>query len=166
MSAIEQLFRNSSPEALDATDAGLLSRLMVHGRATWADLAVELDLTAPAIAQRVRRLEDRGIIRQFAAIVDPRVVAPVAAFVSVGAKPSDGLERMRQQLTALESVQECHFVGGAGDHLLKVRCASMRELEHLIAVTLPKAGAVVTSVRVVLSTAKETPVLPLAGSCP
>jgi len=148
-------------DPLDETDAGLLHRLMRQGRATWSDLAVELGLTAPAIAQRVRRLEDRGVIRHFTALVDPQALAPVAAFLSVRPAVPRNAEQMRRQLTSIESIQECHFLGGEHEHLLKVRCRSLGELHRLISEILPQAGAIVTDVRVVLSTCKETPVLPI-----
>jgi DNA-binding Lrp family transcriptional regulator len=57
---------------MDATDLSILRQLMRDGRATWADLAVDLGLTAPAIAQRVRRLQDRGIIRHFGVWLENR----------------------------------------------------------------------------------------------
>ena len=79
---------------------------MRQGRATWADLADELGLTAPAIAQRVRRIEDRGVIQQFAAWVAPEAVAPVAAFVSLRCERSDGRDQLRRRLNELEQVQE------------------------------------------------------------
>src|SRR4029450_857376 len=76
-------------ESVDSVDRTILRTLMVDGRATWADLAVELGLTAPAIAQRVRRLQDRGLIRQFAALVAPDQFAPISAFVSVALTSPD-----------------------------------------------------------------------------
>jgi Lrp/AsnC family leucine-responsive transcriptional regulator len=137
---------------------------MRQGRATWADLAEELGLTAPAIAQRVRRLEDRGIIRQFAAWVAPEAVAPVCAYVFVRFGHPDRLGEFRERIAGLEAVQEFHRLAGADDYVLKVRCRSLAELEGLVSETLPKIpGVMRTRSSIVLSTLKETPLLPVSG---
>ena len=137
---------------------------MRNGRATWADLAVELGLTAPAIAQRVRRLEERGVIKQFAAWVAPDAVTPVSAIVAVQLDKQAARDGFHRQAGALESVQECHHLAGPDDYVLKVRCGSLAELEQLVSATLAKIpGVVRTRTSVVLSTIKDTPVLPMPG---
>ena len=151
-------------EFIDDIDRRLIARLMRDGRATWADLAVELGLTAPAIAQRVRRLEDRGVIRQFAAWVAPEAVAPVCAYVFVRFDQPERRDPFRRQVSELECVQEFSHLAGADDYLLKVRCGSLAELEHLVSITLPSIpGVSRTRSNVVLSTIKDTPVLPVPG---
>ena len=146
---------------MDDLDRRLLHRLMRNGRATWSDLAVELGITAPAIAQRVRRLERAGVIRQFAAWVDPQAVAPLAAFVSAWL-PADGDHgAFREQAAKLEPVQECHWVAGEDAYLLKVRCATTAQLERLVRTLTDDLGAARTRTRVVLATVKESPVLPM-----
>jgi Lrp/AsnC family leucine-responsive transcriptional regulator len=156
----------SEPEAafepLDELDQKLLARLMRQGRATWADLADELGITAPAVAQRVRRLEDRGVIRQFAAWVAPAAVAPVAAWVAVRLDRADQRERFHQRVRETDAVQECHRVTGDDDYLLKVRCASVAALDELLSATLARwPGVGRTRASLVLATVKDTPVLPL-----
>jgi len=152
-------------DALDELDRGLLYRLMRQGRATWADLAEELGLTAPAIAQRVRRLEERGVIKQFAAWVDAETLAPVAAYVAVRFDRPELRSRFRQEVQRLDAVQECCQLTGEDDYLLKVRCGSLRELEELVSTTLPRVpGVARTRTSVVLSTVKDTPVLALPGA--
>ena len=150
-------------EDIDDIDRRLLNRLMRQGRATWADLAEELGLTAPAIAQRVRRLEDRGIIRQFAAWVAPEAVAPVSAYVSVALNGANH-QPFREGVSALDSVQECSYLAGADEYLLKVRCRSLAELEHLVSHNLRHLPGVMRATpSVVLSTVKDSPVLPMGG---
>lgn len=149
---------------LDDIDRRLLSTLMREGRATWADLAEELGLTAPAIAQRVRRLEERGVIRQFAAWVDPESVAPISAYVFVRFDGPGQRGRFREEVLRLAQVQECSRLAGEEDYLLKVRCGSLTELEQLLGVTLPKIPGVVRArASVVLATIKDTPILPIPG---
>ena len=148
----------------DASDRTLLRLLMRDGRATWADLAVELGLTAPAIAQRVRRLQDRGVIRHFAAWVAPAAVAPLTAFVELSMPVGADYAELQRALEQLDSAQECYRVSGEYQYLLKVRCASLDELARLLDRDLPRVcpGFVgPLRSRVVLATLKESTVLPV-----
>jgi Lrp/AsnC family leucine-responsive transcriptional regulator len=150
---------------LDGIDLGILGRLAREGRATWADLADELGLTAPAIAARVRRLVDTGVIRQFTAWISPAAVGAVTAFVDVTFDAREGLEghdELRQAIGRLVAVQECHRIAGDAQYLLKVRTRSVEELESLLATVLPKAARGASlRVSMVLSTVKESPIFPL-----
>lgn len=153
--------------ALDELDRRLLARLMHDGRATWADLAEALGLTAPAIAQRVHRLVDRGVIRHFAAIVAPETVAPVTAYVTLTVERPDPREKLTQRLATLDSVQECVRLAGEADYLLKVRTSSLADLDELVTGVLGRiAGVVHTRASVVLAAVKDTPVLPIPGLKP
>jgi Lrp/AsnC family leucine-responsive transcriptional regulator len=160
--AIELSNTNEAPN-LDEVDRRLLARLMRQGRATWADLADELGLTAPAIAQRVRRLEDRGVIKHFAAWVAPEAIAPICAFVSVRLDDPDQDEAFRAQMEGFAFIQECQRISGDDDYLLKVRCGSLLELETAVTSSLRQIPGVRTRTTVVLSTVKDTPQLPIAG---
>lgn len=149
---------------IDAVDLRLLRRLAADGRATWADLAVETDMTAPGVAQRVRRLRERGVLRGFAALIAPEAVAPICAFVSVGVDGSPGTHTaFREAMRAMPEVQECHHVAGDADYLVKLRCRSLEHLEVLLGVRLPEVpGVRMARTTVVVSTIKEEPVAPLA----
>lgn len=148
---------------MDALDVKILDHLMGHGRATWAELAEGLGLSGPATADRVRRLEERGVIRGYAALVAPEAIGlPLTAFIAVTLeRPRDRvvfLERVR----ALPEVQECHHVAGEDDYLLKVRCAGPRDLDRVISDELKDApGVVRTRTAIVLTTEKDTIALPL-----
>ena len=147
---------------LDTTDLGLLGRLARDGRATWVELAAEYKLTPPAIASRVRRLIDRGVIRQFAALVDPGAIKAVTAFVEVSFEGSEGHEDFRQAVGRLVGVQECHRLAGNSHYLMKVRVRSSAELDHLLSTALPQAARGATwRASMVLAIVKESPVFPL-----
>jgi Lrp/AsnC family leucine-responsive transcriptional regulator len=149
---------------MDAIDVRLLRRLAADGRATWADLAVETDMTAPGVAQRVRRLRERGVLRGFAAVIAPEAVAPICAFVSVGLDGSrEHHARFREAMRAMPEVQECHRVAGDADYLVKLRCRSLEHLEELLGERLPDVEGVRTArTTVVVSTIKEEPITPPA----
>ncbi len=147
---------------LDATDLGLIGRLARDGRASWVDLAREFRLTPPAIAARVRRLVGGGIIRQFTALVEPRAVGALTAFVEVTFEGPGGHDEFRQAVGRLVAVQECHRIAGGAHFLIKVRARSTGEMEHFLAAVLPQAARGATCrAAMVLSTIKETTVYPL-----
>jgi Lrp/AsnC family transcriptional regulator, leucine-responsive regulatory protein len=150
----------------ESLESKVLGKLMRDGRVCWSDLAQLVGLSAPAVADRVRRLEQRGVIKGYAALVDPAAVGyPLTAFVSVVlSRPRDRiafLERVR----ATPEIAECHHVTGDDDYLLKVRCRSPQHLDDLLSNSIKGSLEVVrTKTTIVLSTAKESVVLPVTSS--
>lgn len=152
--------------AIDILDLKALDALTADGRITWADLASRLGLSAPAAADRVRRLEERGIIRGFTAVVAPASVGCLlTAFVAVTLdRPRDRIPFL-QRVQALDEVQECHHVAGDDDYLLKVFCRDARHLDRIISDQLKSLdGVVKTRTTIVLDTAKEAVRVPLLSA--
>jgi Lrp/AsnC family leucine-responsive transcriptional regulator len=150
---------------LDRLDRIAIERLMRDGRVSWAELAKALRLSPAAAAQRVRRLERTGVIRGYAALVEPSAVGlTLTAFLGVTLASHRERGRFLKRVAALESVLECHHVTGEFDYLLKVRCADTSDLERLLNDDL-KTGSGVAASRtlVVLSTAKESVRQPSGG---
>jgi Lrp/AsnC family leucine-responsive transcriptional regulator len=140
---------------LDDLDRALLRLLAQDGRRSYTDLAKETGLSTSAAHQRVRRLEQRGVLRGYAARVDPAAIGlPVTAFVSITpidpAAPDDAPDR----LAHLTAVEACHSVAGEESWILKVRVATPLELEALLSEIRAAAG-VSTRTTVVLSTPWE-----------
>lgn len=148
---------------LDALDSKALYHLMQQARVTWADLANHLGLSAPAVADRVRKLEEQGIIQGYVTQVDPhRLGYDLTAFIAVTLERPRDRHAFLDQVQALPEIQECHHIAGDDDYLLKVRCQGTQGLERLITDELKKVpGIVKTRTTIVLSTAKETIALPL-----
>ena len=148
---------------LDALDIAALRRLSWDGRVSWTDLGADLDLAATSAADRVRRLEREGVILGYAALVDPASVgADLAAFVSVTLDGPHARAVFLEAAAGLDEVAEIHHVAGDDDYLLKVRCAGTRGLEALVSEGLKgMPGVARTRTTVVLSTVKESPVVPL-----
>ncbi|MEB3267040.1 MAG: Lrp/AsnC family transcriptional regulator [Leptolyngbya sp.] len=146
-------------------DSQVLRHLMAQARMTWAELAAQVGLSAPAAADRVRKLEERGVIQGYAACVDPhRLGYDLTAFVAVTLDHTGDRAPFLTQVNALAEIQECHHVTGEDDYLLKVRCQGTQGLERLITEglkTLP--GVAKTHTTIVLSTPKETTALPVPG---
>src|SRR5579862_316138 len=148
---------------MDAIDTKALMVLQAAGRESWAALGETLGMTGPAAAERVRRLEERGVIRGYTAIVDPPAVgAGLAAFIAVSLdRPKDRAKFLALVASSAE-IQECHHVAGDDDYLLKVRCRDTADLERLLTHDLKGlTGVARTRTTVVLSTVKETLVVPL-----
>lgn len=153
-----------TPE-LDDTDRAVLSLLQSDGRATIADIARAVGLSAAATHARVRRLERDGLIRQYVALVDRELAGfDLLCFVSVS------LQLHRSQLVAsvapriaeLPEVLECHHVTGEYDYLLKVAVRNRHDLERFIVERLtPMPGVAKVLTSVVLSEIKSTTALPL-----
>ena len=148
---------------LDDVDFKAIQYLMSQGRITWSELAGILELSAPATADRVRRLEERNVIQGYAALVDPQAVdCGLTAFVSITLDKSKHRNTFLKKIQSLSEIQECHHITGEDDYLLKVRCRDTAELERLVGEDLKGlTGISKTRITIVLSTAKETPVLPI-----
>lgn len=148
---------------LDSNDSKIIARLMANARATWAELGALLGLSAPAAAERVRKLEEHGVIRGYAALVDPDAVGcGLAALVAVTLERPEHRGPFLAKVAATPEILECHHTAGDEDYLLKIRCAGPRHLERLVSDELKALpGLVRTRTTVILSTVKDTPVLPL-----
>lgn len=125
------------------------------GRMSFTDLAKETGLSVSAVHQRVRRLQKRGVIKGFTAVLDhERIGLPMTAFVSIKpidpAAPDDAPER----LAHLSAIEACHSVAGDESYILKVRVGSPNELEELLQ-KIRAAANVSTRTTVVLSTPWE-----------
>jgi Lrp/AsnC family leucine-responsive transcriptional regulator len=149
--------------SLDEIDFKVIQYLMTQGRITWSELATSLGLSAPAAADRVRRLEERGVIQGYTAQVNAEAIGcHLTAFIAVSLEHNSDRAAFLQKVQSLPEIQECHHVTGDDDYWLKVRCQNTKDLERLITdelKTLP--GILKTRTTIVLSTAKESSVLPL-----
>lgn len=147
---------------LDDLDRAILRLLAEDGRRSYADLARETGLSTSAAHQRVRRLEQRGVVTGYAASIDPVAAGrPLTALVSITpidpAAPDDAPERLRH----LDSIQACYSVAGDESYVLDVRVAGPGDLELLLQEIRAAAG-VRTRTTVVLSTPWEGRVPPPA----
>lgn len=148
---------------MDSLDLKALRSLMADGRVSWSDLANELGLSAPSSAERVHRMEQQGVIKGYAAIIDPSSVgSEVAAFVSLTLDHPRNRDAFISLVQDLPEVQECHHIAGDYDYLLKVRCRNTKDLDRVISIELKGLeGVTKTCTTIVLDTAKETPDVPL-----
>lgn len=134
-----------------------MERLAVDARISWAELAQELGLSAPAVAERVKRLRQRGLIRGFHAVLDPAALGlGLTAFVAVTLTHPRNRGPFLKMVTSQGEVKEAHHMAGEDDYLLKVHCRDTAHLEHFLTDVLKGvAGVQRTRTSIVLGTAKE-----------
>jgi Lrp/AsnC family transcriptional regulator, leucine-responsive regulatory protein len=140
---------------VEKIDRQILGLLADDGRMSYTDLGKATGLSTSAVHQRVRRLEQRGIIRGYAAVVDPEAVGlPLTAFIS--AKPFDpsAPDDIADRLAGLPEIEACHSVAGDESYIIKARVEGPGALEALLQDIRARAN-VSTRTTVVLSTPYE-----------
>jgi Lrp/AsnC family leucine-responsive transcriptional regulator len=143
---------------VDATTRKILRELQLDGRLTMAELGRRVNLSAPAVAERVQRLERNRVITGYHASVDPKALGyPLAAVVRV-APSTRQLERIREVARETPEVVECHRVTGEDCFVLKLYLRSMDDLEAILDRFTP-LGRTTTSL--IHSSAIENRPLPL-----
>jgi Lrp/AsnC family leucine-responsive transcriptional regulator len=145
--------------SIDEIDANILNILQQNARETQADIARTVGLAPSAVLERVRKLEARGVIRGYAALVDPKTLDQgLLAFVAVRSEEAPGDVEVARALARYPEVLEVHHVAGDDCYLVKVRA---RDAEHMGLLLRTKLGRIpgVRSTRttIVLETVKETP---------
>lgn len=142
---------------MDATDLHLVDLLQKNGRATQLELAKAVKLSQPAVAERIRKLEERGVITGYAARVDAAQLGlDITAFIGVGIEHPKFFERFTKMVLGLDEVLECHRVAGEDSYLLKVKTRNTRTLDRLLVEVLRTIpGVTRTHTTIVLSPVKE-----------
>ena len=140
---------------LDGKDLDIVSALQEDARATYADVAARVGMSASAVHDRVRKLETSGVIRGYRAVVDPAaiglyVTALIEAIPLDPQQPDDLPERVAE----FPEVEDCYSVAGKANYVLKIRTRTTSDLEDLIR-RLREKGGVATETTVVLSTPFE-----------
>jgi len=123
----------TAPHQLSANDARILTVLQRDGRRPYAELGAEVGMTGPSAHERVKKLEARGVIQGYAALVDPRALGyDVLAFSWITQAPGTMSHDMTQAFAAIPEIEECHHITGEADYLIKVRARDTRDLERVL----------------------------------
>jgi Lrp/AsnC family leucine-responsive transcriptional regulator len=149
---------------MDEIDRRILDLLQRDGKISQARIAESVGLTTPSVNERIKKLETRGFIRRFTALLDPRLIGmPLIAYVDVGLEHPRFERVFLEEIEALLDIQECCAISGEYGYRLKVRA---RDVEHLERVLREKIqtlrGVARTRVDLSLSVKKESTLLPLA----
>lgn len=148
---------------MDSLDFAVISELMKKGRASWAELAQKVGLSAPGLMDRIRRLEEKKIIRGYKAIIDPEALGlDILAFVSVSLEKPTHRSNFLKRIKSISEIQECHQITGEYDYLLKIRTINSRHLDQIVNQGIKSlAGVTRVYTSVVMGSEKETTELPL-----
>ncbi|MDQ2836351.1 MAG: Lrp/AsnC family transcriptional regulator [Actinomycetota bacterium] len=146
---------------MDAVDRSLLDALRANARATYAELAREVGLSAPAVHERVGKLEAQGVITGYHAAVAPESLGySMSALVGVFLSDTADEDVVAAELAALAAVEDCWFVAGEESFVVKVRVPDVGGLEKAIRAVTKIRGVARTRSTVVLSTRFEGRVQP------
>ena len=152
---------------LDQIDLKILSILQNNGRCHLAEIAKEVDLSSPAVMERVRKLETSGIIKGYQAVLDPKKVGKdVTAFVGVSVAHQKYIDGFAAFMMHQRDVLECHHVTGEESFILKVKTTNTDSLEKLLGDIRSLEGVTGTVTKVVLSSVKESQRLEFDNGAP
>jgi Lrp/AsnC family transcriptional regulator, leucine-responsive regulatory protein len=141
---------------MDAVDRAILDALRANARATYAELARAVGLSAPAVHERVGKLEAQGVITGYHAAVAPESLGySMSALVGVFLTDTANPDEVAEQLETLSAVEDCWFVAGEESFVVKLRVPDISGLEQAIRAVTQMRGVARTRSTVVLSTRFE-----------
>ena len=145
------------PEKLDRQDLEILELIQADAKMTQSEIAERVGLSVAAVSERLKKLEGRGIIRRYVALLDAkRLGKDISAFIWVLLEHPKYDQVFQEAMEHLPEVLECHHVLGPYSYLVKVKVDDTSALEHLLADRIKAIGGVTqTMTAVVLSTSKE-----------
>lgn len=147
----------NSLHQLDSVDVILLDILQKNGRTRRNDLAQAVEMSIPSVSERLRKLEENGIITGYTTLLDPKKVGKdITAFITVTVDSSKHYHSFLDHSKTTDEILEIHSVTGTGTHLLKIRTENTSTLEKLLSKIQSWSGIVNTTTSIVLSTMKET----------
>jgi Lrp/AsnC family leucine-responsive transcriptional regulator len=150
---------------LSENDARVLRILQERGRRSYADLGGDLGMAAPSVHERVKKLKARGVIRGYAADVDPGAVGfSVLAFTWVRQAPGTVSSDLTPEFASIEEIEECHHVAGEADYVLKIRARDVEHLGRIVRRIQSTPDVFSTETDVVFSTGFERRPLPIEAT--
>jgi Lrp/AsnC family transcriptional regulator, leucine-responsive regulatory protein len=151
---------------MDSTDRKILNILQSDARTPNAELARQVGMAPSAVLERVRKLEERGVIRGYEARLDPKALDfGLLAFVLVRSDERFGHPISERALAEIPEVQEVHHVAGQDCFLLKVRVANTDALQALLRDRIGAIDTVrSTNTTIVLQTVKEVAAIPVESA--
>ncbi len=143
---------------INETDAKILNILQKNSRITNVEIARQIKMAPSAVLERIRKLEQKKIVKRYAAHIDPvHVERGLLAFIEVKANGPVVDQRTAKELAKIEEIQEVHIVAGEDCYLVKVRVKDTEALTQLLRTKLAAIKSIrTTNTIIVLETVKET----------
>lgn len=143
---------------IDPIDRRIIGEVVKDGRVAVRTLADRISLSSSATSERLRRLEERGVIVGYRAVLSAQAVGrPVDSVIGVRATPNAEREPLEAWFVAQPSVVEVVHLTGPHDYLVRARCRDMGELDSLLMRMKAEAGVAETETRIVLRTLEIEP---------
>lgn len=143
-------------DRLSTNDARILEILQRDGRRPYAELGAEVGMSGPSAHERVKKLEKRGMIQGYTAIVDPAAVGfGILAFTWITQAPGTAGTDLTEDLAAIPEIEDCHHITGEADYLIKVRARDTRDLERILGQVQATRHVFTTETDVVFSSGFE-----------
>ncbi|MDK2866327.1 MAG: Lrp/AsnC family transcriptional regulator, leucine-responsive regulatory protein [Clostridiales bacterium] len=143
---------------MDAIDRDILEVMKMNGRATASEISRKVNLSVPAVSERIRKLEDGNIIEQYTIKVNREKMGfKLMSIIFVNIDQTENIENFRSAVLQMDEVLECHHLAGEYDFMLKVLLQDTAELEHFLSnrIKLIK-GVKKSNTLIVLTTLKES----------
>ena len=142
---------------MDMVDLKIINELKDNGRATSSEISKKVNLSIPAVAERIRKMEERGIIEKYTVKVNRESLElNLLAFIFVNIDNTENIDNFRQSIIKEDLVLECHHIAGEYDYLLKVLVKDTKTLEYFLSKKLKKIiGVSNSNTFIVLSSLKE-----------
>jgi len=143
-------------DRISTNDARILAILQRDGRRSYAEIGAEVGMAGPSAHERVKKLEARGVISGYAAIVDPRAIGyDILAFSWITQAPGTTQHDLTGAFASIPEIEECHHITGEADYLIKVRARDTRDLERVLRRVQATPNVFQTETDVVLSSGFE-----------
>ena len=141
---------------LSATDRRIVEVLQRDGRRPYAELGSDVGMSGPSAHERVKKLEARGVITGYAAVVDPSAVGlGVLGFSWITQAPGTAATDLTDDFAAIPEIEECHHISGEADYLVKIRARDTRDFERILRLVQATRHVFTTETDIVLSSGFE-----------
>lgn len=143
---------------MDFTDKQILEHLKSNGKATASEISKVVNLSLPAVSERIRKLNQSGIIEHYTVKLNRQELGyGLLAMIFVNVLSNENIADFRREIVTFPEVIECHHIAGEYDYLLKVLLQDTAELEEFLTKKLKSMPSVAeTNTLIILSTLKET----------
>lgn len=142
---------------MDEIDIKILNQLKINSRATASEISRQINLSIPAVAERIRKMEVSGTIEKFTIKINRNQQGyHLLAFITVTIDKTENIQHFREEICQCSNVLECHHLAGPADYLLKVLVRNTLELEDFLMNKLKKIDGIISSTTLIsLSSLKE-----------
>jgi len=147
---------------LDSTDRNILAELQKDGRESASHIAEKIDVSVPTVTERIRKLQESGIIKRFQVVVDPKSVGlDVAAIITIMSDSSQYYKEVTAAAHDTPEVVQCFSTTGNGSHTLFINTKNSKTLEDLLRKVQSWPGVMRTETQIILSSYKTGMVVPI-----